>query len=73
MAPSLSSAANDTDTTLEPIATENAAIRQKIVDSQFKCYERMNREPPYEKKGKWRAEDFEITLGLIKVTGRNGN
>lgn len=61
MAPSLSSAVNDTDPALEPIATENAAIRQKIVDSQFKCYERMNREPPYPKKGKRKTKVFEIT------------
>lgn len=32
--------------------TENSVIRQKIIDSQFKCYERMNRAPPYKKKGK---------------------
>ncbi|XP_061443190.1 calcitonin receptor isoform X1 [Rhineura floridana] len=51
MAPSLSSTVSYTDPTLEPIATEQSAARQKIVDSQFKCYERMNREPPYNKKG----------------------
>ncbi|XP_036256120.1 calcitonin receptor isoform X3 [Molothrus ater] len=49
--PSLSSAVNYTDTTLEPVVTENSVIRQKIIDSQFKCYERMNRAPPYKKKG----------------------
>lgn len=52
MAPSLSSTVSYTDPTLEPIETEHSAIRQKIVDSQFKCYERMNRQPPYKKKGK---------------------
>nr|XP_028606572.1 calcitonin receptor isoform X3 [Podarcis muralis] len=51
MAPSLSSTVSYTDPTLEPIETEHSAIRQKIVDSQFKCYERMNRQPPYKKKG----------------------
>ncbi|KAF2983503.1 hypothetical protein EK904_005696, partial [Melospiza melodia maxima] len=48
--PSLSSAVNYTDPTLEPVVTENSVIRQKIIDSQFKCYERMNRAPPYKKK-----------------------
>uniref|UniRef100_A0A8D2LP06 Calcitonin receptor n=1 Tax=Varanus komodoensis TaxID=61221 RepID=A0A8D2LP06_VARKO len=51
MAPSLSSTVSYTDPTLEPIATEHSAIHQKIVDSQFKCYERMNRAPPYNKQG----------------------
>ncbi|XP_053119154.1 calcitonin receptor isoform X1 [Hemicordylus capensis] len=51
MAPSLSSTVSYTDPTLEPIATEYSARRQKIVDSQFKCYERMNRDPPYKKPG----------------------
>ncbi|NXU83723.1 CALCR protein, partial [Xiphorhynchus elegans] len=49
--PSLSSTVNYTDPTLEPVVTENSVIRQKIIDSQFKCYERMNRAPPYKKKG----------------------
>ncbi|RLW11629.1 hypothetical protein DV515_00001524 [Chloebia gouldiae] len=48
--PSLSSTVNYTDPTLEPVVTENSIIRQKIIDSQFKCYERMNRAPPYKKK-----------------------
>lgn len=52
MVPSLSSTVNYTDPTLEPVVTENSVIRQKIIDSQFKCYERMNRAPPYKKKGK---------------------
>ncbi|KAJ6666776.1 hypothetical protein lerEdw1_020500 [Lerista edwardsae] len=51
MAPSLSSTVSYTDPTLEPIATEHSAEDQKIIDSQFKCYERMNREPPYERAG----------------------
>nr|XP_009934469.1 PREDICTED: calcitonin receptor [Opisthocomus hoazin] len=51
MVPSLSSTVNYTDPTLEPVVTENSVIRQKIIDSQFKCYERMNRAPPYKKKG----------------------
>uniref|UniRef100_A0A8C6XVB1 Calcitonin receptor n=1 Tax=Naja naja TaxID=35670 RepID=A0A8C6XVB1_NAJNA len=37
------------DPTLESM--EYSVIRQKIVDSQFKCYERMNKAPPYKKKG----------------------
>lgn len=52
MVPSPSSTVNYTDPTLEPVVTENSVIRQKIIDSQFKCYERMNRAPPYKKKGK---------------------
>lgn len=52
MVPSLSSTVNYTEPTLEPVVTENSVIRQKIIDSQFKCYERMNRAPPYKKKGK---------------------
>ncbi|KAH1177518.1 hypothetical protein KIL84_011220, partial [Mauremys mutica] len=51
MAPSLTSTVNYTDPTLEPVVTENSPVRQKIIDSQFKCYERMNRDPPYRKKG----------------------
>ncbi|XP_053916414.1 calcitonin receptor isoform X3 [Cuculus canorus] len=51
MVPTLSSTVNYTDPTLEPVVTENSIIRQKIIDSQFKCYERMNRAPPYKKKG----------------------
>uniref|UniRef100_A0A8B9MBD1 G-protein coupled receptors family 2 profile 1 domain-containing protein n=1 Tax=Accipiter nisus TaxID=211598 RepID=A0A8B9MBD1_9AVES len=51
MVPSLTSTVNYTDPTLEPVVTENSVIRQKIIDSQFKCYERMNRAPPYKKKG----------------------
>ncbi|XP_064022889.1 calcitonin receptor isoform X4 [Pogoniulus pusillus] len=51
MVPSLSSTVNYTDTTLEPLVTENSVIRQKIIDSQFKCYERMNRAPPYKENG----------------------
>lgn len=52
MVPSLTATVNYTDPTLEPVVTENSVIRQKIIDSQFKCYERMNRAPPYRKKGK---------------------
>lgn len=56
MVPSLSSTVNYTDPTLEPVVTENSVIRQKIIDSQFKCYERMNRAPPYKKKGKKKSK-----------------
>uniref|UniRef100_A0A8C8VNG0 Calcitonin receptor n=1 Tax=Pelusios castaneus TaxID=367368 RepID=A0A8C8VNG0_9SAUR len=51
MAPSLTSTVNYTDPTLEPVVTEHSPVQQKIIDSQFKCYERMNRDPPYRKKG----------------------
>lgn len=59
MVPSLTATVNYTDPTLEPVVTENSVIRQKIIDSQFKCYERMNRAPPYRKKGK---KDFKFLL-----------
>lgn len=50
MAPSFPTTVSYVDPTLESM--EDSVIHQKIVDSQFKCYERMNRAPPYKKKGK---------------------
>uniref|UniRef100_K7G4I8 Calcitonin receptor n=1 Tax=Pelodiscus sinensis TaxID=13735 RepID=K7G4I8_PELSI len=47
MAASLTSTVNYTDPPLEHVVTEHSSVRQKIIDSQFKCYERMNRDPPY--------------------------
>lgn len=50
MAPSFPTTVSYANPTLESM--EYSVIRQKIIDSQFKCYERMNRAPPYKKKGK---------------------
>uniref|UniRef100_H9H7E3 Calcitonin receptor n=1 Tax=Monodelphis domestica TaxID=13616 RepID=H9H7E3_MONDO len=48
----MASILNDTEPTLEPEATTDASPeRQKIVDAQFKCFERMNSKPPYKKPG----------------------
>ncbi|XP_039179981.1 calcitonin receptor-like isoform X7 [Crotalus tigris] len=49
MAPSFPTTVSYANPTLESM--EYSVIRQKIIDSQFKCYERMNRALPYKKKG----------------------
>nr|XP_033787002.1 calcitonin receptor isoform X1 [Geotrypetes seraphini] len=51
MTPSLTSTVNYGDPTVEPVVTEPALVRQKIIDSQFKCYEKMNRDAPYKSTG----------------------
>ncbi|XP_051833184.1 calcitonin receptor [Antechinus flavipes] len=48
----LASSLNDSEPTLEPeVITDVSPERQKIVDAQFKCFERMNSKPPYQKTG----------------------
>uniref|UniRef100_A0A4W3JKP7 G-protein coupled receptors family 2 profile 1 domain-containing protein n=1 Tax=Callorhinchus milii TaxID=7868 RepID=A0A4W3JKP7_CALMI len=46
--PNLASTENYADNTIEPPSVETAQnlIRQKIMDAQFKCYEKMVRDPP---------------------------
>lgn len=73
MVPSLSSTVNYTDTTLEPLVTENSVIRQKIIDSQFKCYERMNRAPPYKKKGKRALKPASLCPVMLAYVARNAS
>ncbi|XP_069815517.1 calcitonin receptor [Dendropsophus ebraccatus] len=51
MVPSYGSTVNYADPTLMPLAHEDARAREKIMISQFKCYERMKRDPPYSKSG----------------------
>ncbi|XP_038627518.1 calcitonin receptor [Tachyglossus aculeatus] len=51
LAPGPSSAVNYTDPVLVAVVSRQSPERQKIIDSQFKCYEKMNREPPNSEKG----------------------
>ncbi|MCJ8746220.1 hypothetical protein PDJAM_G00139330, partial [Pangasius djambal] len=45
----------EADTTAEtlvgPVETQKAEERKKIIDGQYKCFEKMNRDPPYNKSG----------------------
>ncbi|XP_064410865.1 calcitonin gene-related peptide type 1 receptor [Latimeria chalumnae] len=51
MVPSFASTINYAESTLETAVTEQSPVRQKIIDSQFKCYEKMNKDPAYRKPG----------------------
>lgn len=43
------------DTTAETLVslveTEKTEERKKIIDGQYKCFEKMNRDPPFNKSG----------------------
>ncbi|XP_076864903.1 calcitonin gene-related peptide type 1 receptor isoform X2 [Brachyhypopomus gauderio] len=45
----------DTDSTVEtlisPVATQKLQERKKIIDGQYKCFEKMNRDLPYNRSG----------------------
>ncbi|XP_035384773.1 calcitonin gene-related peptide type 1 receptor isoform X1 [Electrophorus electricus] len=45
----------ETDSTVEtlvsPVATQKVEERKKIIDGQYKCFEKMNRDLPYNKSG----------------------
>lgn len=42
------------EATVSPIINpeEQEIVRKKILDSQYKCFEKMNRDPPYNKSGR---------------------
>lgn len=64
------------DTEVQPIdeATVSPIInpeeRKKILDSQYKCFEKMNRDPPYNKSGSdnvyWNSVCLSVTLFLCE-------
>lgn len=39
------------ETLISPVETQKAEERKKIIDGQYKCFEKMNRDPPYNKSG----------------------
>lgn len=39
-------------TVVTPIGTQKVEERQKIIDAQYKCFEKMYRDPSYNKTGK---------------------
>ncbi|XP_018413084.1 PREDICTED: calcitonin receptor [Nanorana parkeri] len=51
MVPGYTSTVNYADPTLMPLAQEETIARQRIINSQFKCYEKMKRDTPYSKSG----------------------
>lgn len=42
------------EATVSPMVNpeEQEMVRKKILDSQYKCFEKMNRQPPYNKTGR---------------------
>lgn len=44
------------EATVSPMVNpeEQEMVRKKILDSQYKCFEKMNRQPPYNKTGRHR-------------------
>lgn len=40
------------ETVVSPVDTQKAEETKKIIDSQYKCFEKMNRDPPYNKSGR---------------------
>lgn len=36
---------------VSPVVTQKAEERKKIIDGQYKCFEKMNRDQPYNKSG----------------------
>ncbi|XP_077124286.1 calcitonin receptor [Ranitomeya variabilis] len=51
MVPGYGSTVNYADPTLMPLAHEDARGRERIMNSQFKCYEKIKRDPSYSKSG----------------------
>lgn len=43
------------EATVSPMVNpeEQEIVRKKILDSQYKCFEKMNRNPPYNKSGRF--------------------
>lgn len=39
------------ETLVSPVETQKAEERKKIIDGQYKCFEKMNRDQPYNKSG----------------------
>ncbi|XP_034017410.1 calcitonin gene-related peptide type 1 receptor [Thalassophryne amazonica] len=50
-----------TETTVSPIVNpeEEELVRKKILDSQYKCFEKMNRDPPYNKSGPYCSRNWD--------------
>ncbi|XP_043923581.1 calcitonin receptor isoform X2 [Protopterus annectens] len=51
MLPTLATTVNYADPTSQPAVTEQTTPNIKIIESQFKCYEKMQRDPVYNKSG----------------------
>lgn len=61
------------EATVSPMANreQQEIVRKKILDNQYKCFEKMNRDPPYNKSGnkniKWNENlGFSTPLLMFK-------
>lgn len=62
---------NDTESTLEPEPFLYVIGRKKLLDAQFRCYNRMEQLPPYEGEGKEKGCVWSIIKALASSMGRN--
>lgn len=79
------------EATVSPMVNpeEQEMVRKKILDSQYKCFEKMNRQPPYNKTGRTssrsrtsaaprlplfrRSSVLQPQLGRLAVLGRHAS